>query len=394
MLAAPRALVLASATAVALALLSCGGGRGTCLTAVCGAPVDASTTSTTTESSTDTTTETTAASSTTVVPPTCGDGHQDPGEACDDGNQDNSDACLAQCKEAFCGDDFVHVGVEECDDGNQVDTDACTTACTNARCGDGIIWSGVEACDDGNQVDGDGCTNACKLPVCGDGIVQPGEECDSGEDNDPPEDAPPGGCTTACEFACGDGIRSSQEECDDGGTEPGDGCTATCAHEYIMFATKALHPADLGGVSSADAICQAAAQGKRAGTYVAWVSTDGDSAATDLPGGKPLVRTDGQRIVDAAESLIEGGATTLENPIDRDEDAAQVTGYAWTGTTSSGGASTQDCDGWTVSNATLTTIGAVASTTSTWTTETLPEPIEQVFCNAQNHLYCFRKLEP
>jgi len=83
--------------------------------------------------------------------PRCGDGVVDPGEACDDGNTDPTDDCLPSCLHAFCGDGFVHAG--------------------------------VEACDDGNRIDDDGCDNACRPPVCGDGKRAGAEQCDLGPDN-------------------------------------------------------------------------------------------------------------------------------------------------------------------------------------------------------------------
>jgi cysteine-rich repeat protein len=348
-----------------------------------------------TETTTDPTDPTVPTGTDPTIPPECGNGEIDGNEACDDGNDDNTDACLINCVEARCGDGFVYAGVEECDDGDQIDTNDCTTACKPAVCGDGIVWDGVEECDDGNDIDDDGCTNGCKLPACGDGILNGDEQCDDGGANVPPENAHPTDCTTACRHACGDGVRSSHEECDDDNQDPGDGCNAACEHEYLMFATADLHTADLGGVAGADAICQAAAAaGGLPGVYVAWVSVDADHAAADLPSGKPLVRTDGLPIVAVAEQLIQGGTTTLLNPIDRDETGAPVTGYAWTGTSFTGQASGNDCDSWALASPALATIGALASTNSRWTNDSLPEPFIKVQCSAINHLYCFRTLEP
>ena len=332
-------------------------------------------------------TTTDSTSMTTSVPPTCGNGEVEDGEECDDGNQTAEDACPNTCKMAVCGDDIVWTDMEECDDANQDDTDACV-ACKDAFCGDGKVRAGVEECDDGNQIDTDACTSACKLPVCGDGVVAATEECDDGNQID--TDA----CVACKNAVCGDGkVLADQEECDDGNTGKGDGCSEICTHEYLMFVTKDSYPADMGGVVGADALCQAAAQGKLTGTYVAWISAEGDAASTDIPAGKPLIRRDGMPIVATAEDLFKGGATMLLNPIDRDQEGNPVTGYAWTGTNQLGQPTLTDCSGWSQAANGGATVGSVASTGLEWT-NTIPEPLTQLQCSSNNHVYCFRKAEP
>ena len=159
------------------------------------------------------------------VPGFCGNGAAEPelGEECDDGNSDNGDACV-DCRDAFCGDGFVHLGEEQCDDRNDVDDDACTNDCILPDCGDGEVQLG-EQCDDGNESDTDACTNDCTVAFCGDGHVREGvEECDDGNYED--FDA----CPTTCEDAfCGDGfLHAGVEQCDDGNDDPGDGCEPGC----------------------------------------------------------------------------------------------------------------------------------------------------------------------
>src|SRR5262249_10257862 len=92
-------------------------------------------------------------------------------------------ACLSSCARAFCGDGFVHVGVEACDDGNRDDSDGCVRGCTLAFCGDGLVRAGLEACDDGNTIDDDACDRSCRPPVCGGGKRAGVEECDLGPGN-------------------------------------------------------------------------------------------------------------------------------------------------------------------------------------------------------------------
>jgi len=79
--------------------------------------------------------------------PTCGNLVVEPPEECDDGNLDEGDGC-AQCMFAICGDGHVQSSFgEECDDGNDIETDACTNDCKDAFCGDNIHHIGVEECD-------------------------------------------------------------------------------------------------------------------------------------------------------------------------------------------------------------------------------------------------------
>lgn len=146
----------------------------------------------------------------------CGDGILQYDEDCDAGVDDDSGGC-PRCAKAFCGDGFVHDGVEGCDDGNNVPNDDCSNHCSRPSCGDGIVQPD-EVCDDGNDDDEDGCTRACFPPACGDGVVQADEECDS----------PSGAeyCTWQCRFPrCGNGVREEGEECDEGNAEAGDGCS-------------------------------------------------------------------------------------------------------------------------------------------------------------------------
>lgn len=90
----------------------------------------------------------------------CGNGVVEEGEECDDGNEDNTDDCLNDCREAFCGDGYIHSGVEECDgDPPQL----CTTTCMSegqSMC-DNCHWSDcippAETC---NGLDDD-CDTIC-----------------------------------------------------------------------------------------------------------------------------------------------------------------------------------------------------------------------------------------
>jgi len=76
--------------------------------------------------------------------------------------------------------------------------------------------------------------------LCGNGDLDPGEGCDDG--NTVTEGCADGEtactvCDAGCQWrdidltACGDGEATGTEECDDGGTDPGDGCSASCTTE-------------------------------------------------------------------------------------------------------------------------------------------------------------------
>jgi len=217
-----------------------GGGTGSDVTRVQGAPTPtltststptASSTPTATPTATDTPTQTPTNSPTrtpTFTPtnspiplPPCGNGVLNPGEQCDDGNTIDGDGCDSNCTFTGCGNGIVTAG-EECDDGNHVNGDGCDANCTFTRCGNGIVTSGEE-CDDGNLVNGDGCDSNCKTTRCGNGVVSPGEQCDDGNliNGD--------GCDSNCTpTGCGNGIVTAGEECDDGNHINNDGCDSNC----------------------------------------------------------------------------------------------------------------------------------------------------------------------
>ena len=323
----------------------------------------------------------------------CGNGATDSGEACDDGkNGDQDDGCTDLCTVPACGDGFTQASLEEeCDLGEGMNSDSgdCTASCKNATCGDGFIWADMEECDDGPQNGaGMACKADCSANTCGDGDKGPGETCDDGNSENTDS------CVNCSAAVCGDGfVQSGVEECDDGGTAAADGCSPTCTHEYLMFVTTEPVAANFSGVSGADALCQAAATGLP-GTYVAWLSVDGDDAVSDLPLGKPLIRPDGAQIVALAQDLAKGGMTALMNSISVGPDGNPVTGYAWTGTAPSGGFSGQDCAGWTsVSEMEGAQVGSITAKDAKWT-NAIPNPVDQLLCSKTNHLYCFRKAEP
>ena len=127
----------------------------------------------------------------TCAPYGCGNGHVELDEECDDGNSDNTDACLSDCRNAFCGDGFIHSGLEDCD---SAPPRPCTTPC---------LTVGTQACADCRW------ETTCTPPaeVCN-GLD---EDCIFGPDNGFPCAV---GATEACSTTCGStGTRTCSLAC-------------------------------------------------------------------------------------------------------------------------------------------------------------------------------------
>jgi len=229
-------------------------------------------------------------------------------EECDDNNAINTDACLSTCKNASCGDTYVHAGFEGCDDGNSSNLDACTNSCVTAVCGDGFKRS-TEACDDGDAISGDGCSATCTVEsgwscsgseptscseVCGNGVKTSGEGCD--DSNTTSNDGCSSACAvesgysctgspSTCSTVCGDGILKGSEACDDGNAVNTDACTnscisATCGDSIVQAGTETC---DAGSeTATCDGDCTAVTCGdQRTNTVAGEACDDGNSASTD-----------------------------------------------------------------------------------------------------------------
>ena len=252
----------------------------------------------------------------------CGDGMLDSGEECDDGNKDDLDACPSTCTAATCGDGFVWKDVEECDDGNEDDGDACLAHCVAAICGDGHVWADVEECDDADQDETDDCSSLCRLASCGDGVVHVGvEDCDEAGESVTCD----GDCTVV---ECGDGHPNmlAGEECDDGNDSSLDNCYPSCkAPSMIVFLSSELYTGDLGGISGADAKCQALADAAQvAGKFRAWLWTNAiDPEGTFYHSPGKYIRLDK---VEVAKNFEQFAAGELLAPFNVTELKEVVTG--------------------------------------------------------------------
>ncbi|PCC67606.1 Myxococcus cysteine-rich repeat-containing protein [Nannocystis exedens] len=224
-----------------------------------------------------------------------------------------------------------------------------------ASCGDGVA-APDEECDDGNMVDGDGCSSACKIEFCGDLIVQPHEECDGGE-----------GC---------------------------DGCVRAYFHVFVT--SLAISIVEFKDIGSADQICRAHARlAGLPGEYVAWLSTEAQTAADRLVHStRPWQLRNGVQIAKDWYNLIDGD---LDAAIDRDENGDEVSVRfpdcgpcpVWTATTKTGLAMGKDCDDWSAPGPGPAQVGECSLSDARWT-----EGCPDLTCSGHARLYCFEQPPP
>jgi cysteine-rich repeat protein len=115
--------------------------------------------------------------------------------------------------------------------------------------------------------------------------------------------------STATDLFCGDGILSAGEECDDGGQSAGDGCSPECFKEFRrVFVTSEQFSGNMGGVSGAHALCQAAAAAAGlTGTFSAWLSDSTHSPESDfIKSAVPYLLVDDTVVSNNWEQLISG----------------------------------------------------------------------------------------
>jgi cysteine-rich repeat protein len=200
------------------------------------------------------------------------------------------------------------------------------------------------------EASGSDTTMTVTPPECGNGLQETGEQCDDGNLDD--TDA----CLATCLAAsCGDGYTwSGFEYCDDGNEIETDTCDSACnpvVHRKV-FVSSATFTGALGGLSGADAKCQAlAASAGLTGTFKAWLSDDTTSPSkrfdTSFTGVYELV--DGTLVEHGWAGLTDWSLVSyLEHGIDRTESNAVTGGTVWTGTLGGGeGWAGQNCKNWT-----------------------------------------------
>jgi hypothetical protein len=157
--------------------------------------------------------------------------------------------------------------------------------------------------------------------------------------------------------------------------------------EGRVFVTSQDFNGDLGGVTGADAKCQAAADAAQlgGGPWTAWISDDTEDAIDRIPNAiyrlldETLVATDKDDLVTL--NLI----GFLRNPINIDEFGLERSDQLpWTGTFTDGAASGNDCNNWTDNTAEASgTVGDNNQTDFDWTNSYTRG------CNQRFSLYCF-----
>jgi len=156
-----------------------------------------------------------------------------------------------------------------------------------------------------------------------------------------------------------------------------------------VFVTSTTYSGALGSLDAADLHCQSAASAAGLpGRYRAWLSDGTSSAAERITNEGPWYTTGGDLAFESRLALVEGApsADLLS------ENGGNVLGAGasgpWTGTTTGGAATGQDCDGWTNASADVSaTLGSAKSADPQWGGGELTLP-----CNAKAPLICVEVL--
>jgi hypothetical protein len=178
----------------------------------------------------------------------------------------------------------------------------------------------------------------------------------------------------------------------DGGGEAGPRpCPDPAVDASLAFTTALQLNPDFGGAAGADLRCaEAAIDGGLSGTFRAWISSDGTSAASRIVDPDParpilLVGSPSAVIVACAAKLRDGA---LAHAIDRNQRGANVnTGeQVWTGTSADGGLVTDaGCRDWTATIGVAGVIGDPHSVSSAWTDTLLLKD-----CGGNARIYCIQ----
>ena len=155
----------------------------------------------------------------------------------------------------------------------------------------------------------------------------------------------------------------------------------------FAFVTAGTFTGSLGGTAGGDSDCQTEATTVGLpGTYKAWLLTASTSPSTTFTQSTiPYILADGTEVAANWAGLISG---TLLNPIDEEANQTLLSSVlVWTGTTASGTAASDKCQGFASAN--VTANGAVGSSSATDTTWSQDPPHQT--CNNTLHLYCFEQ---
>lgn len=157
----------------------------------------------------------------------------------------------------------------------------------------------------------------------------------------------------------------------------------------LVFVTSSKHRGNLNGLDGADAICnQRAVEAQLPGFYKAWVSDEfGDPVSRFTRNDGPYVLTDGTRIADTWDDLVDG---ELLAPINIMENGHQAMGDStvWAGTNNSGTHYNYDCEEWTSSSEeSYGQYGVFSTNDGMWS----GDPLSLRNCSNVARLYCFQQ---
>jgi len=150
------------------------------------------------------------------------------------------------------------------------------------------------------------------------------------------------------------------------------------------FVTSTFFTGSLGGLTGADASCQARATAgglANASKFKAWLSDGSTDAVTRLSSNGPWFRIDGIKVAGDKADLTDG---TLFTAISQDEMGNYTLGPAWTGTNLNGTKTTNTCNSWTDGTGGFQgQIGLSDIAIQYWTNNT------STVCSSSFSLYCF-----
>jgi hypothetical protein len=321
-----------------------------------------------------------------------------------------------------------------CDQCPGDDTTCRFRTCAADTCGFGFAEASTTCAESGGKLcDGVGncveCITASDCPnndqclsnVCGT-LRQAGEPCAtdaqcvtnscSAEDQLCCDSA----CDGPCESCVGADTCGQDGTCAPvtAGTDPASECSTgacfggACADGNIVFVTSEIYNGNLGGLTGADALCQArATAGCLSGSYMAWLSTAADSPSTRFTQhSTPYLLVDGSQIASNWADLTDG---LIDHAVNLDELGAaaplsQLSGNCvpetvWSGTSPDGTAYVADsmadptgssnrCDDWTATVA-EGTWGRSSSTTNLWSQYCTGNTGDT--CQAKAPIYCFQQ---
>ncbi|MCA9879468.1 MAG: DUF1554 domain-containing protein, partial [Thermomicrobiales bacterium] len=169
---------------------------------------------------------------------------------------------------------------------------------------------------------------------------------------------------------------------------PGCGAGGPC----LVFLSSTPHQGNLGGVSGADAKCQAAATAaKLPGTYKAWLSDSHSDSSPNIRftrSAGPYQLVTGVTVAANWADLVDGNLAASINVTENGGVVVAVGEAAWTNTRADGSRldSPSHCDNW-QSNAGGTSgrVGIVIRTDHVWT------DASTVSCENHAPLYCFQQ---